>query len=52
MKRDTLMEYKKFIVVCEESGPISWNYNILLTTSKIDIIAKHVVPIATTKPKV
>jgi hypothetical protein len=49
MKRNTLMEHKKAIVVCEESGPISLNYNTLLTTSEIDIITKHVIPIVTTK---
>jgi hypothetical protein len=32
MKRDTLIEHKEAIVVCEESGPISLNYNALLTT--------------------
>jgi hypothetical protein len=46
------MEHKKATIVCEESGPISLNYNILLTMSKTDRIAKHVVPIATTKPSV
>jgi len=46
------MEHKKATIVCEESGPISLSYNILLTTSKTNRITKHVVPIATTKPNV
>jgi hypothetical protein len=52
MKRDILKEHKKVVIVCEESGPISLSYNILLTMSETDRIAKHVVPIATTKPNV
>jgi hypothetical protein len=32
MKRDTLIEHKEAIVVCEESGPISLSYDVLLTT--------------------
>ncbi len=48
----TLMEHKKATIICEESGPISLSQNILLTTSKTNRIAKHVVPIATTKPSV
>jgi hypothetical protein len=34
MKRDTLMEHKETVVVCEENGPISLSYNVLLTTSE------------------
>jgi len=33
VKRDTLMEHKEATIICEESGPISLNYNDLLTTS-------------------
>jgi hypothetical protein len=32
MKRNTLIEYKKVAIVCEESEPVSLNYNVLLTT--------------------
>jgi hypothetical protein len=49
MKRDTLMEHKKVVVVCEENGPVNLSYNIMLTTLETNIVAKHVVPIATTK---
>jgi hypothetical protein len=49
MKRDTLIEHKKIVVVCEESGPISLNYNVLLTIEEANTIVKPVVPIITTK---
>ncbi len=32
MKRDTSIEHKEVTIVCEENGPISLNYNALLTT--------------------
>jgi hypothetical protein len=32
MRRNTLTEHKEVVVVCEESGLISLNYNVLLTT--------------------
>jgi len=49
MKKNTLIEHKEAIVVCEESGLISLNYNVLLTTLKVNIVAKPVVPINITK---
>jgi len=49
MKKNTLIEHKEAIVVCEESGLISLNYNVLLTTLKVNIVAKPVVPIDITK---
>ncbi len=52
VKRDTLMEHKEAIIVCQESGHVSLNYNYLLTTSEINIVAKHEVPIPTTKPNI
>jgi len=44
-----LIEHKEAIVVCEESGPISLNYNALLTTPHANIVFKLVVPVVTTK---
>jgi len=35
MKRDTSIKHKETIVACEESGPISLNYNVLLNTPRI-----------------
>jgi len=35
MKRDTSIKHKETIVVCQESGPISLNYNALLNTPRI-----------------
>jgi hypothetical protein len=48
MRRNTLIEHKEVVVVCEESGPISLNYNVLLTTPKTNTIVKHVVHVVTT----
>jgi hypothetical protein len=49
MKKNTLIEHKETIVVCEEGGCISLNYNVLLTTLKVNTIAKHVVHLVITK---
>jgi hypothetical protein len=49
MKRDTLIEHKEVVVICEENGPISLGYNALITTPEANIIIKHVVHVATTK---
>ncbi len=49
MNRDTLIEHKEVVIVCEESGPISLSYNVLLTTPKANIIAKLIVPIVIAK---
>jgi hypothetical protein len=32
MKRNTLIEHKEVVVVCEESGHVSLNYNVILIT--------------------
>jgi hypothetical protein len=44
-----LIEHKEANVICEESGPISLSYNVLLTTPKANIITKLAIPIVTTK---
>jgi len=49
MKRDTLIEHKEAIVVCEENGPISMSYNVLLTTPDINTVAKPTIHVVTTK---
>jgi uncharacterized Zn finger protein len=43
MNRDTLIGHKEAIIVCEESGHVSLNYNVLLTTPKANIIVKSIV---------
>jgi hypothetical protein len=48
MKRNTLIEHKK-VVVCEESGLLNLNYNVLLPTPKVNTIIKLVIPTITTK---
>jgi hypothetical protein len=37
MKRKTLIEHKEVVIVCEESGPISMSYNVLLTTLEANV---------------
>ncbi len=49
MKRCTLIEHKKVVIVCEENGPINFSYNVLLTTLEDNIIVKLVAPIVPTK---
>jgi hypothetical protein len=40
MKKDTLIGHKEVVIVCEESGLVSFSYNALLTTLDVNIIAK------------
>jgi hypothetical protein len=49
VKRNILIEQKKVIIVCEESGFVSLSYNVLLTTPKANVILKFVVPIIIVK---
>jgi hypothetical protein len=49
MKRNTLIEQKEIVVVCEENGPISSSYNVILTTLEANAIIKLVVPIVKIK---
>jgi hypothetical protein len=49
MTIDTLIEHKEAIVVCEENGLISLNYNVLLTTPKTNIIANPTILVVITK---
>jgi len=48
-KRNTLIWHKEAIIVCEESGLLTMNYNALLTTPKTNIRVKPVIPAMTTK---
>jgi hypothetical protein len=49
MSRNTLIEHKEAAIICEESGPISMNYNALLTTLKTNVEVKLVVLVMTSK---
>jgi hypothetical protein len=49
MKRDTLIEHKETIVLCEENGLINLSFNVLLTTQEANIVAKLVILVAITK---
>jgi len=40
MKRRTLIEHKKKVIICEENGPINLSCNVLLTTLKVNTIIK------------
>ncbi len=52
MKRDTLMEHKQVVVVCEENGLVNLSYNTLLTTLKTNTTTKHVIPIVIAEPNI
>jgi hypothetical protein len=43
MRKDTLIEHKKTIIVCEEIGPINLSYNVLLTTLEANIVVKPII---------
>jgi hypothetical protein len=47
MNRNTLIEHKEVVVVCEENGPISLSYNALLTTLEANTVVEHVVHVVT-----
>jgi hypothetical protein len=49
MTIDTLIEHKETIVVCEENGLVSLNYNVLLTTPKTNTIANPTILVVITK---
>ncbi len=49
MRRNTLIEHKEIVVVCEESGPVSLSFNALLTTLKANTVVKPIVHVVTTK---
>jgi hypothetical protein len=49
MKIDTLIEHKEAVIICEENGPISLNYNVLLPTLEANIVIKQVVFTVKTK---
>jgi hypothetical protein len=49
MKRNTLIEHKEVVVVCEESGLVNMSYNVLLTTPKANARVRPIVHAMTTK---
>jgi hypothetical protein len=49
MKKNTLIEHKEVVVICEESGLISLSYNVLLTTPKTNTMVKPIVPVVIDK---
>jgi hypothetical protein len=49
MKRNTLIEHKEVVVVCEESGPVSMNNNVLLTTLKANEGVKPIILVVIAK---
>jgi len=49
MMRYTLIKHKEAIVVCEESGHVSLNYNDLLTTLEVNIVAKPLIVVVIAK---
>jgi hypothetical protein len=49
MKKNTLTEHKEVAIVCEKSGHVNMNYNVLLTTPEVNVGVKHVVLVMTAK---
>ncbi len=49
MKRDTLIEHKEVVVVCEENGPVSLSFNVLLTTPETNTVVKPIIPVVIVK---
>jgi hypothetical protein len=49
MRRNTSIEHKEAVVVCEENGLVSLNYNALLTTPKVNIVVKPIIHVITIK---
>jgi len=49
MKRNTLIEHRKTIMICEENGPFNLSYDVLLTTPEANVLIKLVVSIITAK---
>jgi hypothetical protein len=49
MTRNTLIEHKEVIVVCEKNELVNMSYNALLTIPKANVGVKLVVPSITTK---
>ncbi len=49
MKRDTLIEHKEVVVVCEKNGFVSLSSNVLLTTPKANTIVKPIIHVVITK---
>jgi hypothetical protein len=39
MMRNTLIKHKEVVVICEESGLIITNYNVLITQPKSKLVA-------------
>jgi hypothetical protein len=49
MKKNTLIKHKKTTVICEESGHVSLNYNVLLITLEVNTMVKPTIHVVTTK---
>jgi hypothetical protein len=49
LKRNTLIEHKEIVIVCEESGLVSMIYNVLLTQLKANASVKLVVLVVIVK---
>jgi len=43
MMRDTLIKHKEVVVICEESGLIIANYNVLITQLKSKLVTQPIV---------
>jgi hypothetical protein len=49
MKQNTLIGHKETVIICEESGLVSLNYNVLLTTLEVSVVVKPVIIVVIVK---
>jgi hypothetical protein len=49
MKKNTLIKHKEATVICEESGHVNLNYNVLLITLEVNTMVKPTIIVVATK---
>ncbi len=49
MYEDRYLDWTQVVIICEESGPISLSYNVLLTKPEANIVVKPIILIVTAK---
>ncbi len=47
--KDTLIKHKEDAMICEESGPVIANYNVLTTQPESKLVAQPIVTYTKTK---
>jgi len=49
INKNTLIEHKEVAVICKENGHVNMNYNVILTTPKVNVGVKPIVHAMTIK---